>query len=365
MIAGFEDILNFVEVHGRSPQHGDENDIFERLYAVRLDQLRKNDQAKSLLAGLDRNGLLSVTYEPLDPDIEDEALLAELGQAVELEDDADDISTLRHVSPIKHRRAAEEVANREVCRDFETFEPLFKQVKADLGSGVRTASEKTVYGDIEAGHFYIIKGQIAYVSEKKDMQKASGKNGLDYRLRVVYDNGTESGLLMSSLQRSFYDPDNKVRVISELSVGPLFGIAEADDLETGTIYVLKTRSELPEVANVKDVILKIGVTKLDVKRRVANAKNDPTYLLGDVEIVDEYKLFNINRTKLEKLIQRIFSDARVSITIKDRFGKPVQPNEWFMVTRDAVAKAVELIQSDQIQNYTYDHKNAVFVPAKP
>lgn len=124
---------------------------------------------------------------------------------------------------------------------------------------------------------------------------------------------------------------------------------------------MRSHSELPEIAPFKDVILKIGVTSLDVKRRIANAKNDSTYLLGDVEIVDEYQLFNINRTKLEKMIQRIFADARLSITIKDRFGKPVQPNEWFMVTRDAVAKAVELIKSGDIQGYRYDYKQAAFV----
>src|SRR3954453_20989249 len=40
IIAGFEDIQRFVEKEGRPPQHGEERDIFERLYAVRLDRLR-------------------------------------------------------------------------------------------------------------------------------------------------------------------------------------------------------------------------------------------------------------------------------------------------------------------------------------
>lgn len=359
LIAGFEDILKFAEENGRAPLHGEERDIFERLYAVRLDQLRKNDKAKSLLETMDEKGLLNEQYEPLDPNIDDDALLAELGQSVEVE--PDDITTLRHVSPVKHRRAAEEIANREVCHDFEIFKPLFDNVSSDLKSGVRVAITKTVYGDIEIGHFYILKGQMAYVAEKNDVRKASGKNGLDFRLRVIYDNGTESKLLMSSLQRSFYDPENKVRVISELKSGPLFSEVDENENQTGTIYVLRSHSELPVVLPVRDVILKIGVTGQDVKRRIANAKNQSTYLLGEVEIVDEYKLYNINRVKLERLIQRIFSDARLSITIPDRFGKPVQPNEWFLVTREAVAKAVKLIESGDIQNFKYDHKNAVFM----
>ena len=40
IVAGFEDIQKFVEEHGRPPQHGEGRDIFERLYAVRLDRLR-------------------------------------------------------------------------------------------------------------------------------------------------------------------------------------------------------------------------------------------------------------------------------------------------------------------------------------
>lgn len=359
LIAGFEDILKFTQEHGRSPQHGQDNDIFERLYAVRLDQLRKNETAQSLLKDMDTAGLLGGSYEPLDPDIDDEALLAELGQTVEAE--ASDITKLRHVSPVKHRRAAEDVANREVCRDFEKFEPMFRQVSADIKSGARVAREKTSYGDIEVGNFYILRGQIAYVAEKKDQKKATGNNGQDFRLRVIFDNGTESGLLMSSMQRSFYDTENNARAISSINVGPLFGDTDLAENETGTIYVLRSLSNLPEIAPIRDVILKIGVTGGAVKTRISNAANEATYLLGEVEVVDEYKLFNINRTKLEKLIQRIFSDARLSITIKDRFGNPVQPNEWFMVTRRAVATAVELIQSGEISDYKYDHKNAKFV----
>lgn len=360
LVAGFEDIQKFVDEHGRIPQHGDENDIFERLYAVRLDQLRKNSQALSLLKNMDTNGVLEGGTVEQDENIDDSALLKELGIEVQA-DTSDDITKLRHVSPVAHRRAAEEIANREVCRDFEEFEPLFEQVKLDLKSGVREANKKTIYGDIEIGHYYILKGQLAYIADKRDPKKATGNNGQDFRLRVIFDNGTESGLLMSSLQRSFYEPQNNVRAISSLSAGPLFGDIEDENNQSGIIYVLRTKSDLPEILPIKDAILKIGVTGDEVKRRIANAKNEATYLLGNVEIVDEYKLYNINRIKLERVLQRIFHDARLVITIKDRFGKPVEPKEWFMVTREAVAEAVQLIQSEEIQKYKYDHRTAKFI----
>ena len=144
LIAGFEDILKFHQEHGRAPEHGADNDIFERLYAVRLDQLRKNEQAQGLLASMDKNGILKVQEAKDEAELDDESLLAELGVSVNAE--AEDITTLRHVAPVAHRRAAEEIANREVCRDFEIFEPLFDQVKQDLQTGLREARRKTVYG---------------------------------------------------------------------------------------------------------------------------------------------------------------------------------------------------------------------------
>src|SRR6266699_1408332 len=61
IIAGFEEIQRFVEKHGHAPQHGEGRDIFERLYAVRLDRLRALEECRSLLKPLDHQGLLAGT----------------------------------------------------------------------------------------------------------------------------------------------------------------------------------------------------------------------------------------------------------------------------------------------------------------
>ena len=120
IIAGFEDILRFHQAHGRAPLHGDGRDIFERLYAVRLDQLRKLPEAQNLLAGLDSPGLLSgapssaANVGALDED----ALLAELGIGDEPANQSD-ITVLRHVRSSVEKRAAEEIADRMPCADFE------------------------------------------------------------------------------------------------------------------------------------------------------------------------------------------------------------------------------------------------------
>lgn len=163
-------------------------------------------------------------------------------------------------------------------------------------------------------------GQFVYVAELGETIKAP--NGeFDARLRAVYANGTESNLLRRSLQRALYK-DAAGRRVTAPTAGPLFGHApEGEDLESGTIYVLRSKSDHPDVAAHRDLIYKIGVTGGAVEARIAQAATDATYLLAEVEIVATYKLFNINRTKLENLIHRVFAPARLDLTIEDRFGK--------------------------------------------
>ena len=362
LIAGFEDILKFMSETGQAPQHGEERDIFERLYAVRLDQLRKSPDAVALLSDLDTQNLLTGDSNVKATEPTDDELLSALGVETN-PDDKTDITNIKHVAPIAHRQAAEEIANREVCRDFDKFKPLFEQVTADIRTGVREMREGIKFDDIEVGRIFILGGQIMYIAEKGEMKKAPNEQHWDARLRIVFDNGTQSKMLLRSLLRRAND-DKSARTLTSADAGPLFSDAAEVENESGTIYVLRSLSELPEIQSIRDVILKIGVTGGSVKQRISNAKNEATYLLGDVEIVDEYKLYNINRVKLERLIQRIFADARLSITIKDRFGKPVQPNEWFMLTRSAIEQAVNLIQSGDIQHYKYDAKTTEFVPQR-
>jgi hypothetical protein len=360
IIAGFEEIQRFAEQHGRAPQHGEDRDIFERLYAVRLDRLRALEECRSLLAPLDRQGLLAggeATAAAAPTDImDDDELLAELGGAA----GSSDITDLRHVRPSAEKRAAEEIANREPCKDFAKFKPLFEQVKADLQSGVRQTRRFQTMAEIRQGEFFIVGGQVAYVAEV-GAEFMTEYERRDSRLRVIYDNGTESDVLLRSLQRALHR-DEAGRRITDPDAGPLFaGESEEGDLASGTIYVLRSNSENPVVAASRDVLHKIGVTGGDVKSRIANAKLDPTFLLADVEIVATYGLYNINRTRLENIIHRIFDPARLDIKIKDRFGNPVIPREWFLVPLFVIDEAVERIKDNSIGEYIYDPKAARLV----
>jgi hypothetical protein len=358
IIAGFEEIQRFVEEHGRLPQHGEDRDIFERLYAVRLDRIRSLPECGLLLQKLDTQGLLSAegfSSVPVPDDLDDDALLRELGVEAESESS---ITHLKHVKSQAEKKAAEEIANRTICEDFDEFKPLFEKTQRELGSGSRETVRfrkdagftKTTFGQ---GKFLVIGGQTAYIAEVGESFKAPNGEE-DARLRVIYANGTESNILLRSLIRAMYK-DETSRIITDPSLGPLFsGQISEDDQESGTIYVLRSLSDHPIIQASREVIHKIGVTGGEVKTRIANAKYDPTFLMADVEIVATYKLANINRVKLENLIHRFFESARLEIEIKDRFGKPVTAREWFLVPLFIIDEVVEKIKDGSIGAYHYD-----------
>jgi T5orf172 domain len=361
IIAGFEDILRFHQAHGRAPLHGENRDIFERLYAVRLDQLRKLPEAQTLLAELDVSGLLSgaAAVQVDVNDLDEDALLAELGIG-DKPADQDDITVLRYVRSSVEKRAAEEIADRTPCKYFDKFQPLFEQVERELKAGVRITLRFGRDTSIASGNYFIVGGQLAYVAEVGETIKAPNGES-DARLRVIYANGTESNLLRRSLQRALYKDDTGRR-LTDPDMGPLFGDAqEPDDIETGTIYVLRSLSSHPFVAEHRELIHKIGVTGGKVETRIAGAEKDATYLLADVEVVATYKLHNLNRTRLENIFHRLFGAAQLDLTIEDRFGHPVKPREWFLVPLHVIDEAVQRIRDGSITEVVYDPKSAQLV----
>ncbi|MBG58807.1 MAG: hypothetical protein CMK46_11065 [Porticoccus sp.] len=362
IIAGFEEIQRFVGEHGRAPRHGEDNDIFERLYAVRLDRIRALEECRTLLSPLDHQGLLDGAYANEAESFEamdDDTLLAELAGAA----GTPELTQLKHVRSSAEKRAAEEIANREKCEDFATFQPLFEQVEGELKSGLRKTRRFVKDASVEEGNFFILNGQLVYVAEVGESIKApNGEN--DARLRVIYSNGTESDLLRRSLQRALYK-DEAGRRVTEHDAGPLFSESwEDDDIESGTIYVLRSLSEHPFVAEHRELIHKIGVTGGKVETRIANAAHDATYLLASVEVVATYKLAGINRRKLEALFHRILAPAQLELTIQDRFGHPVKPREWFLVPLHVIDEAVQRIRDGSITDVIYDPKAARLVTRK-
>lgn len=195
IIAGFEEIERFVEEHGRQPEHGESRDIFERLYAVRLDRIREFAECRGVLAGLDSKGLLGPDNEPRESRIEeaptDYELLAALGVAA---DPVDDVTKLVHVRPREEIKAAEEIAQRNPCKDFAAFQPLFEKIQRELASGMRHTLPYKDNAETKKGDLFILDGQKVIVADMGD-PFVSDYGRPDRRLRVVYDKGTESDLL--------------------------------------------------------------------------------------------------------------------------------------------------------------------------
>lgn len=361
IIAGFEDIQRFVDEHGRMPLHGEGRDIFERLYATRLDRIRRQEDCRDVVKDLDRQGLLdaAIADDDIPDDIDDDALVAGLSEA---DSHGTDITDLRHVGPRAEKRAAEEVASRTPCEDFHAFGPLFETVRDELNAGARkTIKFRKDAGflktDIGKGRFFILGGQMGYVAEVGEPVRAPN-NESDARLRVIYDNGTESNVLLRSVVRALYK-DEASRLVSEPAAAPLFSdVSEDDDLASGTIYVLRSRSDDPVVSGNRDVVHKIGVTGGSVEKRIANADRDPTFLMAGVEVVATYELFNINRGKLETVIHKFFGAVRLEIEIIDRFGEPFRPKEWFLVPLPAIDELVERLQDGTLADYEYDPQAA-------
>lgn len=360
IIAGFKEIQRFVDQNVRIPGHGEDKDIFERLYATRLERLRELGEGRDLLLDMDHQGLLASEKPVKDADLEDlddDALLAALGIAEE----APSISDLKHVRSTSEKKAAEEVAGREKCEDFDTFKPLFEQIQKELDSGIRETRKFELKAEIEPGRFFIVGGQKAYVAEMGDIE-LTDHGRTDARLRVVFDNGTQSKMLMRSLQRALNADGDAGRRITEPNAGPLFSNETAEgDEASGVIYVLRSRSDHPLVAANRELVHKIGVTNNDVEKRIAGAQLQTTFLMAKVDIVATYELYNINRSKLETLLHRIFAPAQLDIEIPDRLGRPMKPREWFLVPLFAIEEAVERIKDRTISHYVYDPSMAELV----
>nr|WP_281720602.1 GIY-YIG nuclease family protein [Nitrosomonas nitrosa] len=358
IIAGFEEIQRFVDEHGRLPQHGEDRDIFERLYAVRLDRIRALDECRNLVAPMDRQGLLKGTeVDTATDNLDDDALLEALG----VESDETGITELRHVRSTAEKESPDEIAERVPCPDFEKFRPLFLAVQADLDAGIREARAFGRDTEIAPGQFFILGGQKAYIqSLGPEFETKEGRT--NRRMRVIFDNGVETNALLRSFQRALYKEENFGRRITDPNIGPLFGDHANDaDLASGLIYVLRSKSTDPKIARYRTVLHKIGVTGGDLKARLANAAKDPTFLMADVEIVATYQLFNINRTRLENLIHRIFGSAQLNVEIIDRFGKPIVPREWFLAPLAAIDEAIARIKDGTIAQYEYDSAQACLI----
>lgn len=365
-VAVLLDVTHFFEKNGRLPDpealSHDEMKLAMTWGAVKASPTEK-------MRAADRLGLLD--EKPIAPprswkdEVPEEAIPESLDDIFDDDDLEVDSSrvTFQHTTPASERVTPDHRAEFIPCRDFEKFRERFEVVQRALETGERKARAVKKWAIIEPieGDFFIRNGLLAMIAEKSEMTSRGGSR--DHRLRIIFSNGTESDPLMSSFRKSLSE-DKTARTVQKVGLGPVDPEWESDQLElSGTIYVARSRSEDPAIREQRMILHKIGVTSQDVARRVADARNDPTFLLAPVDIVATYSLKNLSRHKVEDLLHRFFVSARpAELFVVDRLGKKISPKEWFYVLPEHVGQAVKLIEDGQLHLFHYDVATQKIVP---
>jgi hypothetical protein len=340
--SSFLEIVDFYIEKDREPSPKT-TDMAERKLGVRLRGIRVDDEKIEALKHLDSHGLLLPEEPPesIDQVFNDDTL--------GLFDDPTGILTLKNVP--KNIQAAEYKARQKKCDNFDNYSSLFSEKQRALIDGTSYTIQFVGEQSIAPGEFFILKGVMVYVAEKSEtfINKNEKK---DARLRLIYENGTESDILMRTLARELYR--NGSRIVKSLK--------EPDDGDelSGYIYVISSLSDNPKIANIAN-LYKIGYSTTSVEQRIKNAVNDPTYLMAPVKIVATYKAFNMNTRKFESLLHRVFADAKLNMDMIDGNGHYYSPNEWFIVPLNIIDMVVKMIISGDIVNYKYDSSSKSLV----
>jgi hypothetical protein len=339
--ASFMEINAFFDENQRAPRT-DTTNMAERRLGVRLLAVRADDSKSENLLHLDTHGLL----EPEEaPESIDEIMS---GDDLEILEDKTGITKMTHVlTPVK---TADHIARQRKCKDFDQFEPLFKEVHAKLKNGELHMKQFMTEQQIAKKEFFVLRGQLVYVAERGAEYRKHGKR--DARLRVIYENGTESDLLSRALARGLYRGGSRIVGDVDMFADP-GEIPGTEDKPTGHIYVLSSLSDDPKVANIAN-LHKIGFSTTSVEQRIKNASNEPTYLMAHVKIEATYPTYNMNTQKFEAIMHRVFGEARLDLAITDKAGGSREPSEWFAAPLDVIDQAVRMIIGGDIVHYVYD-----------
>lgn len=344
----FLEVVAFRERTGRAPDRNARAPDEMRL-GVRLDSFRKDAAKVGKLRHLDQYGLLDA---PMETAVS-EAVPASLDDLIAAGDDLlstpdDHIFDFRETPVPQPKAESDTIAERTVCKDFDAFRSIFDECIADIANGARATVPTSSTYQIGVGDMFIVDGALAYIAE---VDRHTRNDRDDARLRIIYDNGTESDHLLRSFGKALYRAENSRRVLAT-DAGDLF--KDAKPPVTGCVYVARTLSTNPALADLVDHIIKIGSTTETAAGRIAGAASDPTFLLAEARIVDEYETRGVPPKKIEGLLHRFFGAACVDVRLPDRFGRSVDPREWFLVSRASVEHAMRLIATKSLHLYRYD-----------
>ncbi|HBG27618.1 MAG: hypothetical protein A2Y10_15730 [Planctomycetes bacterium GWF2_41_51] len=343
LVASFQEINEFYKTHNREPELGGE--ILEYMLYCRLKGLREDESKSIALEAEDKYGLLKVEKKEinsLDDILKDDTLGI-------LDSNVEDIFDLKHVP--KETTMPDYVASRKPCKDFQSFEHLLKQCQTDLTEGKRRLHPFKNEQQIEKGYFFVLKGVLLYVAEVGE--KKPDENGkVNARLRCIFENGTESDMLLRSLAAELYKNGRRVTEHEDKLLNDIKGISQ-DDKEVGFIYALKSKSKDDKLLTIRH-LYKIGYSKISVEERIRDAESDPTFLMAPVSVVAVFQCYNMNPQKLEQLLHNFFGNSCLNIDVFDKNGSRHIPREWFIAPLSVIEDAIQFIISGEIIDYMYD-----------
>ncbi len=350
LVNSFEEINEFIDKHHHEPKRS-LIDIQEGQLHSRLKGIREDTQKIEILKTYDRHNLLAIEEEKEINSFDDIFGDDSLGLLA----DEEDIFTLKHVP--KEREKTDFVAKRQVCKNFDEYEPLFKKTQTELKKGKRKLA-KFVEHRLKTGTFFILNGLMGYLVKKRVKKGKFSK--VDGRIYCVFENGTESNMLFRSLGKGLHKDGYLVSEHEEKVLDGLSQITK-EDKESGYIYILKSKSKDKKIKSIPN-LYKIGFSKGDVKERIKNAQNEPTYLMAPVSIVSLFQTYNLNAQKLEQLLHRFFGSSCLNIDIFDKEGERHMPREWFVAPLEVIEDVVELIINGKIIDYQYDKDLEMIIP---
>ena len=252
------------------------------------------------------------------------------------------------------KKKADYVAQHKLCENFEDYKPLFAKVHQELKEGRRSLVKINKTATLTAGRYYFVSGQMLLLEQIGELKKSS--NSLpDARTRCIYENGTESDILLQTLRKNVVGDGYAISELQEEMDAQFFNNADitTEDKVTGYIYILSSLSGNPVVKKEKN-LYKIGFTTNSVEQRIANAENDPTYLMAPVKIVATYKVVNMNSQMFEDLVHQLLMPVQFQVTVFDEQGKEHQPQEWFVVPLPVVDVIIKKIMDGTIVGFTYN-----------
>ena len=350
LTASFQEINEFFERHNREPQPNGEKISESQLY-YRLKNLKENEDKMMVCEPHDKYGLLKTEKKEIKSidDIFGDDSLDILGG------DSEGLFDFKHTP--KETTMPDYIASRKPCTDFNKFELLFIQCQSDLATEKRRLYPFKNEQQITKGHFFVLKGVLLYVAQVG--KKSNEKGKVNARLRCIFENGTESDMLLRSLAAELYKHGRRVAEHEDKLLGGLRGISEDDD-ETGFIYILKSLSSDPKIQTIQD-LYKIGYSNIPVEERIKNAEQEPTYLMAPVRIVSTFQCYNFNPQKFEQLLHNFFGKNCLNFDIFDKNGNRHTPREWFIVPLETIEEAIEFIISGDIIDYRYDTEREIIV----